>query len=196
MAHHRERLAGIDCQRWNAEQKWWTAINIYCDTSSLFSNANRHQNAKAQQEATAIFSLLELHRQGKIRLLRSNIIRQEVERTRNATQKDALLGDFLELVPVANDEKVLGFDTQHTDPYGGIVTNPLVSDVQDERLVEKLQTQVNLPKPDAQHLSQAISNGADVFLTRDEEHFISQRQTIESQFRIKVRLPSEALAEI
>jgi hypothetical protein len=66
-----------------------------------------------------------------------------VERTRSAEQKDALLGDFLELVPVANDEKVLGFDTQHTDPYGGIVTTPLVSDVQDERLVEKLQKQLN-----------------------------------------------------
>jgi len=107
-----------------------------------------------------------------------------------------LLGDFLELVSIANDEKVLGFDTQHTDPYGGLVTTPLVSDVQDERLVEKLHKELNLPIPDAQHLAQAISNGADVFLTRDEEHFISQRQTIETRFKIKIRLPSEALAEI
>jgi len=117
-------------------------INIYCDTSSLFSNVNRHQETKVQQEAAAVSSLLGLHRQGKISLLQSNIIRHEVERTRSAEQKDALLGDFLELVPVANDEKVLGFDTQHTD-HRGIVTNPLVSDVQDERLVEKLQKQLN-----------------------------------------------------
>jgi predicted nucleic acid-binding protein len=71
-----------------------------------------------------------------------------------------------------------------------------VSDVQDECLVEKLQKQLNLPMPDAQHLAQAISNGADVFLTRDEEHFVSQRHAIEAQFKIKIRLPSEALAEI
>jgi len=171
-------------------------MNIYCDTSSLFSNINRHQNAKAQQEAAAVFNLLRVHRQGKIHLLRSNIIRHEVERTRSAAQKDALIGDFLELVPVANDEKVLGFHTQQTDPYGGSVTNPLVSDVQDERLAERLQNNLKLPKPDAQHLAQAISNGADIFLTRDEEHFLNQRQTIEAQFKIKIRLPSEALAEI
>jgi hypothetical protein len=47
-------------------------INIYCDTSSLFSNVNRHQDTKAQQEAAAVSSLLGLHRQGKISLLQSN----------------------------------------------------------------------------------------------------------------------------
>jgi predicted nucleic acid-binding protein len=162
----------------------------------LFSNVARHKDSKAQQEAAAVSSLLELHRQGKIRLLRSNIIRHELERTRSAKQRDALLGDFLRLVPIANDERVLGFDSINTDPFGGFVTNPLVSDVQDERLVEKLEKQLGLPKPDAQHLAQAISNNADVFLTRDEEHFISQRATIEAQLKIKIRLPSEVLAEI
>jgi predicted nucleic acid-binding protein len=190
---HRNWTAGIVCE---IEQKGWNSIDIYCDTSSLFSNADRHQDAKARHEAAAISSLLELHRQGKIRLLRSNVIRRELERTRSTAQKDALLGDFLELVSIANDEKVLGFDTQHTDPYGGLVTTPLVSDVQDEPLVEKLHKELSLPILDAQHLAQAISNGADVFLTRDEEHFISQRQTIETQFKIKIRLPSEALVEI
>jgi predicted nucleic acid-binding protein len=107
-----------------------------------------------------------------------------------------LVTEFLELVAVADDEKVVGFDTQRTDGYGGIVTIPLVSDVQDEQLVDNLQKRFNLPMLDAQHLAQAISNGADVFLTRDEEHFVSQRQTIEAQFGIKIRLPSEALAEL
>jgi predicted nucleic acid-binding protein len=171
-------------------------MNIYCDTSSLFSNVSRHQDAKARQEAAAVSGLLGQHRNGAVRLLRSNIIRYELERTRSTTQKGALLGDFLRLVPVAKDEKVLGFDNQCTDPFGGFVTNPLVSDVQDERLVERLEKELGLPKPDAQHLAQAISNDADVFLTRDEEHFISQRLTIEAQFKIRIRLPSKALAEI
>jgi predicted nucleic acid-binding protein len=169
---------------------------IYSDTNSLFSNADRHTDTKSQQEAAAIANLLEFHKQGKIRILRSNIIRRELEKTRDSNQRDALLHDFLTLVPVPNDEKVLGYDNQFTDPYGGFVTNPIVSDVQDEHLVQKLRREVNLPLPDAQHLAQAISNGADVFLTRDEEHFISQRLTIEAQFKIRIRLPSEALAEI
>ena len=172
------------------------AVNIYCDTSSLFSNVARHQDAKARQEAAAVSSLLGLHRNGTIRLLRSNIIRHELEKTRSLTQRDALLDDFLRLVPVAKDEKVLGFDSLQTDPFGGFVTNPLVSDVQDERLVEKLRDELDLPNADAQHLAQAISNNADVFLTRDEEHFISQRLNIQAQFKIRIRLPSEALAEI
>ena len=172
------------------------SMNIYSDTSSLFSNANRHADAKNQQEAAAIADLLEVHKQGKIRMLRSNLSRHELEKTRSVKQKDALLRDFLLLVPVAKDEKVLGFDSIQTDPFGGFVTNPLVSDVQDEPLVERLMKELGLRKPDAQHLAQAISNKADVFLTRDEEHFIKQRLTIESQFTIKVRLPSELLSEI
>ena len=79
---------------------------------------------------------------------------------------------------------------------GGSVTNPLVSDVQDEELVQKLRRDFTLSLEDAQHLAQAISNKANVFLTRDEEHFIKQRLAIESQFKIKVRLPSELLSEI
>jgi hypothetical protein len=172
------------------------SMNIYSDTSSLFSNASRHADAKNQQEAAAIADLLEVHKQGKISMLRSNLSRHELERTRSVKQKDALLRDFLLLVPVAKDEKVLGFDSIQTDPFGGFVTNPLVSDVQDEPLVERLMKELGLPKPDAQHLAQGISNKADVFLTRDEEHFIKQRLTIESQFKIKVRLPSELLSEI
>ena len=73
-------------------------MNIYCDTSSLFSNADRHADIKNQLEAAAINDLLRLHQQGKIRMLRSNIIRREVERTRGARQRDALFNDFLRLV--------------------------------------------------------------------------------------------------
>src|SRR5689334_3734936 len=119
---------------------------IYCDTSSLFSNPKRHkEDAKVQQEAAL----------------------RELEETGNPIQGDNLRRDFLELVPVAKDEKVLGFNNLQTDPYGGFVTNPIVSDVQDEPLAEQLQAS-GLPKRDAQHLAQAISNQADVFLTLDE----------------------------
>jgi hypothetical protein len=76
-------------------------MEIYCDTSSLFSNANRHKDTKAQQESTAISRLLGLYPQGKIQLIRSNIVRRELEKTSDVTQRDALFKEFLELVPVA-----------------------------------------------------------------------------------------------
>lgn len=109
------------------------------------------------------------------------------------TQRDALFNDFLQIVPVANDEKALSVDEQTTDPFGGFAKSPLVSDVQDESLVGKLQKQFSLEKFDAQHLAQALSNSANIFLTRDERHFLKQRkrQAIEKDFNIKIRLPSE-----
>lgn len=143
-------------------------MTIYCDTSSLFSNADRHKNdAKAQLEAKAISRLLGLHRQGKKQLVRSNVTRRELEKTPDVTQRDALFKEFFDLVPAAKDEKVLGFDDQMTDPLGGFASSPLVSDVQNEPLLERLKKQFGLKKFDAQQLAQALSNGADVFLTRD-----------------------------
>lgn len=76
----------------------------------------------------------------------------------------------------------LGFDNLKTDPFDGFVSNPLVSDVQDEPLAERLQAR-GLPKRDAQHLAQAISNRADVFLTWDERHFINKREPLERQLQ-------------
>jgi len=171
-------------------------VIIYCDTDSLFSNSKRHkEDAKAQREAAAISRLLDYHRSGKLTMQRSNVALRELEETANPIQRDNLRCDFLELVPIAKDEKVLGFDNLQSDPYGGFVSNPIVSDVQDEALAERLESQ-GLPKRDAQHLAQAISNNADVFLTRDEPHFINKRETLEKQFKIKIRRPSELLLEI
>lgn len=167
-------------------------MNVYCDTSSLFSNALRHTDPKAQIEAAATLKLLDYHRSGKVRLFRSNVVRRELEKTHNDTQRSALLNDFLQLVPIAKDEKVLGFDTLQTDPYGGQISNPLVSDVQDEKLVEELRRH-GLPLPDAQHFAQALSNQADVFLTRDEEHFIGRRANLSTQYKIAILVPSELL---
>jgi len=142
--------------------------SIYCDTDSLFSNPKRHkEDAKAQREAAAISRLLDYHRSGKLTMQRSNVALRELEETGNPIQRDNLRRDFLELVPIAKDEKVLGFDNLQSDPYGGFVSNPIISDVQDEPLAERLESQ-GLPKRDAQHLAHAISNNADVFLTRDE----------------------------
>jgi len=170
--------------------------SIYCDTDSLFSNPKRHkEDAKAQREAAAISRLLDYHPSGKLTMQRSNVALRELEETGNPIQQDNLRRDFLELVPIAKDEKVLGFDNLQSDPYGGFVSNPIISDVQDEPLAERLESQ-GLPKRDAQHLAQAISNNADVFLTRDEPHFINKRETLEKQFKIKIRRPSELLLEI
>ena len=50
---------------------------------------------------------------------------------------------------------------------------------------------------DAQHLTQAICNECDVFLTRDVNSIINHRDKIESQFpSIKIMKPSELLRRV
>jgi hypothetical protein len=170
-------------------------MKVYCDTDSLLSNPQRRTgDAKSKQEAAAIQKLLEHHQAGKITLLRSNVLRGEVERTQDQTQRDKLRRDFLDLVPVALDEKFLGADSQCTDPFGGHVINPFVSDVQDEDLSQELQAS-GLKRLDAQHLAQAISNGVDVLLTRDG-NFIKRRAEFEAKYKIKILRPSELLAQV
>jgi hypothetical protein len=51
---------------------------------------------------------------------------------------------------------------------------------------------MGLTRKDAEHLTQAICNHSDVFLTRDEKSIIKHRAKIEARFPIKVRKPSES----
>jgi predicted nucleic acid-binding protein len=68
----------------------------------------------------------------------------------------------------ANDPK----RTDQSDPYGGFITYPLISDSQNETLRDEL-IQHGLEPRDAEHLAQAVSNDCDVFLTRDERMIIT-----------------------
>jgi hypothetical protein len=106
---------------------------------------------------------------------------------------------------VLKDEKVLGFYTQY-DHAGGAITNPLVSDVQDEKMYGEIyekhkhhsrKTHEASRRGDAVSLTQAICNDCDVFLTRDYKSIIKPLgQWLEHQYGLRVRRPSELVAEI
>jgi hypothetical protein len=70
-------------------------------------------------------------------MVRSRVSLRELTATGNEALRQDLLTDYEALESIANDEKVLGFDTQD-DPLRGFITNPLVSDVQDEPLRDQL----------------------------------------------------------
>ena len=81
-----------------------------------------------------------------------------------------------------------------TDTYGGFVTYPLISDVQDETLRKELMAR-GLKQRDAEHLTQAVCNDCDVFLTRDEKSIIKpHRKWLQNRFpKLKIMRPSELL---
>jgi len=133
---------------------------------------------------------------GRLVLLGSLAVRREILRTGNSDQLARLVKDQAGIMPIAKDEKVLGFHTQH-DPFGGSTINPLVSDFQDERLKNALIA-LGVKPDDAGHLAQASANCCDYFLTRDWDTIINRyRRDIERICPpMKVRAPSELVAEL
>lgn len=111
-------------------------MKIYWDVAAFPNNA-LHNDTKTKRELAAIEELLVAYAAGKVSLMGSRVCLRELLNTANEEKRAKLREnyDFLERVPY--DEKVLGFHTQY-DQYGGFCTNPLVGDVQDENLRNKL----------------------------------------------------------
>jgi hypothetical protein len=60
------------------------------------------------------------------------------------------------------------------DRFGSVVSSPLVSNVQDEKTLADLQA-LGLKRRDAEHITQALCNHCEVFLTRDYASIIKMR---------------------
>jgi hypothetical protein len=104
------------------------------------------------------------------------------------------MAEQAKLNPIPNDEKPLG--SQMTpDQYGGFVSSPLVSDVQNESIRDELIAR-GLEQKDAEHITQAVCNDCDVFLTCDKKTIINpHREWLHQRFpNLKILLPSELLA--
>jgi hypothetical protein len=171
-------------------------MRVYCDTDTLFSNIKVHEDQPTvKRELETLEELFVYHRANKIVMFRSLVNRRELEETKNLTQLEKLRSDYESLPPLPKDERPYGAEFLITDPNGGCISNPLVSDVQDEQTCAELKSR--LESRDAEHITQAICNHCDIFLTRDRKSIIKHRDWIEGRFSpIKVRLPSEALVEV
>jgi hypothetical protein len=159
-----------------------TRLKIYCDTSTLPGNAS-------EKEQAALKQLTEEHE-----MFGSHLVRYEAGNTKNVDKRNRLIAEHDALAPIPKDEKLLGFNTQD-DGCRGFTSSPIISDVQDEGICAELMAR-GLDQRDAEHITQAVSNDCDVFLTRDERTIINRhREWLEQRFpKLKVRLPSELLA--
>jgi hypothetical protein len=116
-------------------------------------------------------------------------------KTKDEGKRSTLVGEHEARTLIPKDEKVVGFNAQSSQH--GFVGFFLLADVQDETLRAELIAQ-GLEQRDAEHITQAVCNGCDVFLTRDEKSIIKpHRAWLEKRFpTLKVRLPSELAAEL
>jgi len=126
----------------------------------------------------------------------SHLVLHEAMNTKNERKRNQLSAEHAALEPIPKDEKLLGYNTI-TDQYGGFACCPMISDVQDEAIRTELIAQ-GLKQRDAEHITQAVCNDCDVFLTRDEKSIINpHRAWLEQRFpKLKVCLPSELHASI
>jgi hypothetical protein len=166
-------------------------MKIYVETSCLRSNVSRHSDAKSQRELNALEQLAEQYS-----LFGSRLALREAMAAADVSQRDSLIIDHKGLQPIPNDERLLGYNTQ-SDPYGGFVCHPLIQDCQDEMLRKELMAN-GLQAKDAEHLTQAICNDCEIFLTRDENTIINpHRHWLEQRLpNLRIRLPSELLHEL
>jgi hypothetical protein len=90
--------------------------------------------------------------------------------TKNESRRKTLVGEHEEREPLPQDERMVGFNAL-SDPSGGFIGFPIFSDVQDEKLRDELMEH-GLDRRDAEHITQAVCNNCDVFLTRDVKSII------------------------
>jgi hypothetical protein len=164
-------------------------MKIYGDTNTL-----RHNITTEPDEQEAVENLFTAHDKGIVVLHRSNISHHEVMNTPDPVQRQRLVDDAEQREGVPNNERLLGFQAQDMGRLG-FISSPLMSDVQDDALCQELE-QRGLDRADAQHITQAVCNACDVFLTRDRQ-IIKHRAWLESRFPgLKIRLPSGLVTEL
>ncbi len=138
-------------------------------------------------------------------MYRSRVVLSEIVATKDLEQQEKLIADYHALDQIPHDERVVGFHNQW-DKFGG-ASYPLVSDVQDEKLYLGIKGELEARlgrrsdtqqwNRDAQHLTQAMANNCNVFLTRDYKTIIKLlREYLQSHFDgFKAKTPTELLSE-
>ncbi|MBZ5616655.1 MAG: hypothetical protein LAO23_21820 [Acidobacteriia bacterium] len=162
-------------------------LKVYCDTNTLPGNIG-------DPDELAALERLACHE--GIELVCSHLGAHEASNTKSVQKRNVLVAEHNTRRCVEKDEKLLGFNTQ-TDWRGGFICSPLISDVQDESIRAELIDQGLEPR-DAEHVTQAVCNKCDVFLTRDQETIIEPHRTwLEERFRpMKIFLPMELVTFI
>ena len=166
-------------------------LKVYCNTDALLSNAMTEP-----LERKAVEVLVAAHEQGIIVLHRSSRSRVEVMDTADPDRRQRLLHDDEQLARVSKDERLYGFQTQDMGSLG-FISSPLMSEVQNDALCHELESR-GLGRSDAQHITQAVCNECDVFLTRDRKTIIRPHGAwLASRFpALKILLPSELVTQL
>ncbi len=165
-------------------------LRVYLDNMCVSAITRHHLKGDEQK---ALDFLRDWHNAGKIVLETSRQSPREMERAPKKYQLELKKG-LKGLSLATKDHEVVGFQTQ-IDQYGGVISNPLVSDIVDKDLYGNLLG-LGLKPDDAKHYLYAAQNGYERFITLDK-HFLNKREKLmEVCSTIFIQKPSALVAEI
>ncbi len=141
-------------------------------------------------ELEAAKAIVRAAQRGVLEIVTSAESHREQDRAADPSVRAVLQGKRDQVPRMSDDHKILGF-SQNTDPYGGYVVAPLVTDVVDETLLAQLQG-AGLKRADAYHIMYAAHGRCDWFVTLDEHDILPKKTDIETLCApLRVVRPSE-----
>jgi hypothetical protein len=146
---------------------------IYLD-NNLASAISRRDQCPMQQ--ACLDRLIDAHANGHVEIRISRHTDREMEKAPSKYQANLKKG-IKDIGRVFNDHKVLDF-FELSDPYGGFIFNPIVTDIPDPSLFTNLCSN-GLDYDDAKQVLDAALNGMTFFVTCDKK-ILHRRNQIES----------------
>jgi predicted nucleic acid-binding protein len=148
------------------------------------------------EEMAAVHALAKADEKGRIEIYTSRWSWAEQDRTRDCSVRVKLNESRGEIELVGDDHRVLGFWNQEDPRFGTVSTNPMVTEIVDERLFSDLK-KAGISDGDARHLMYAIHNKCDRFVTLDTRDLLPKRSDVAPLCRgTKIVRPSELAAEL
>ena len=187
-AHHHEGLAA------NTTAGELRAMKVYLD--NVIVSGKVRGDLHPPEEMAAVHALAKADEKGQIEIYTSRWSWAEQDRTRDDFLRVKLKESRGEIEIVADDHRVLGFWNQEDPRFGTVSTNPMVTEIVDERLFSDLN-KAGLFEGDARHLMYAIHNKCDRFVTLDTRDLLPKRSHVAPLCRgTKIVTPSELAAEL
>ena len=162
-------------------------MKVYVETSVLSAVARREP-----EYWPALLRLPKLFEERSIQVVTSEVTLKEIERIPDEYKvPHEWLYFFLKKDPFVAEQSLAGFNIS-------IDRTTLICSPRHEEddIFRKLFRQIGLEHVDAHHLTVAIHNRSDVFLTCDRRTILNKRAQIEEEFSIRVMLPPELVKQL
>jgi len=159
-------------------------MRVYLDNNLLGPNAEEHE---AETEAFHAIEAEWLAGRWRLEWMVSRRTANELEKTPDLARRGALRAAYDAATLLDDDHTVEGFSNVDLGALGS-VTTPLVEDAPDKEIFAALRG-MGLHVMDARHLTAAIHNRCEAFLTTDKK-ILKRRAKIAAQYHIDVMAPS------